>query len=55
VAELQVAGGELVLHLSAAEKAEAVHGDLRVPLSGSGGSKYSRTPALRRMQVSRSE
>jgi hypothetical protein len=33
VAELQLAGGELVLHLSVAEKAEAVHGDLRVPLS----------------------
>jgi hypothetical protein len=33
MAELQLDGGELVLHLSAAEKAEAVHGDLRVPLS----------------------
>jgi hypothetical protein len=33
VAELQLEGGELVLHLSVAEKAEAVHGDLRVPLS----------------------
>jgi hypothetical protein len=33
VAELQLDGGELVLHLSGAEKAEAVHGDLRVPLS----------------------
>lgn len=33
MAELEQAGGELVLHLSAAEKAEAVHGDLRVPLS----------------------
>jgi uncharacterized protein len=33
MAELQVQGGELVLHLSRAEKAEAVHGDLRVPLS----------------------
>jgi hypothetical protein len=33
VAELQLEGGELVLHLSGAEKAEAVHGDLRVPLS----------------------
>jgi hypothetical protein len=33
MAELQVQGGELVLHLSGAEKAEAVHGDLRVPLS----------------------
>jgi hypothetical protein len=33
MAELQLAGDELVLHLSAAEKAEAVHGDLRVPLS----------------------
>jgi hypothetical protein len=33
VAELQLEGAELVLHLSGAEKAEAVHGDLRVPLS----------------------
>jgi hypothetical protein len=33
MAELQVQGGELVLHLSGAERAEAVHGDLRVPLS----------------------
>jgi hypothetical protein len=33
VAELQLDGSELVLHLSGAEKAEAVHGDLRVPLS----------------------
>jgi hypothetical protein len=33
MAELLVEGGELVLHLSKAEKAEAVHGDLRVPLS----------------------
>jgi hypothetical protein len=33
VAELQLESGELLLHLSAAEKAEAVHGDLRVPQS----------------------
>jgi hypothetical protein len=33
MAELQVEGGELVLHLSGVEKAEAVRGDLRVPLS----------------------
>jgi hypothetical protein len=33
VAELQLDSGELVLHLSGTEKAEAVHGDLRVPLS----------------------
>lgn len=33
MAELMLASGELVLHLSGAEKAEAVHGDLRVPLS----------------------
>ena len=33
MAELQLEGTELVLHLSGAEKAEAVHGDLRVPLS----------------------
>jgi hypothetical protein len=37
MAELQRAGGELVLHLSGAEKAEAVHGDLRVPLSALSG------------------
>jgi|HubBroStandDraft_3_1064219.scaffolds.fasta_scaffold916463_2 hypothetical protein len=40
MAELQVEGDELVLHLSVAEKAEALHGDLRVPLS-----------ALRRVEV----
>jgi len=33
MAELQTEGGELVLHLGAAEKIGAVHGDLRVPLS----------------------
>jgi len=33
VAELQLEDGELVLHLSDWEKAETVHGDLRVPLS----------------------
>jgi uncharacterized protein len=33
MAELRVEGGELVLHLSGLEKAEAVHGELRVPLS----------------------
>jgi len=33
VAELQVRGDELVLHLSSAEKVEGIHGDLRVPLS----------------------
>jgi len=33
MAELQLEGDELVLHLSGAEKAEAVHGDLRVPAS----------------------
>jgi hypothetical protein len=31
--DLQVKGDELVLHLSAAEKVEGMHGDLRVPLS----------------------
>jgi hypothetical protein len=33
MAELQIAGGSLTLHLSAAEKVGAVHGDLQVPLS----------------------
>jgi hypothetical protein len=33
MAELALEGGELVLHLSGAEKAEAVRGDLRVPAS----------------------
>jgi uncharacterized protein len=33
MADLQLAGDELVLRLSDAEKAEAVHGDLRVPRS----------------------
>ncbi len=33
MAELRQEGEELVLHLSAFEKAEAVHGDLRVPMA----------------------
>jgi hypothetical protein len=33
VAELTVDGTDLVLHLSAVEKAEGVHRDIRVPLS----------------------
>jgi hypothetical protein len=33
MAELSVVDGELVLHLSGLEKAEAAHGDLRVPVS----------------------
>jgi hypothetical protein len=33
MAELTVEGDELVLHLTTAEKAESLHGDLRVPLS----------------------
>jgi hypothetical protein len=33
MAELRVDGGDLVLHLSGTEKAEAVHGDLRAPVS----------------------
>ena len=33
MAELRVQDGDLVLHLTAAEKVEGVHGDLRVPLS----------------------
>lgn len=33
MAELRVEGSDVVLHLSAIEKAEAVHGDLRAPLS----------------------
>lgn len=37
MAELIVDGDELVLHLSAAEKLEGVHGDLRVPLTAVNG------------------
>ncbi len=33
MAELRQEGEELVLHLSAFEKAEALHGDLRVPMA----------------------
>lgn len=33
MAELSHEGDELVVHLSVAEKAEAVHGDIRVPMS----------------------
>jgi uncharacterized protein len=33
MAELRIDGNEVVLHLTAAEKIEGVHGDLRAPLS----------------------
>jgi hypothetical protein len=33
MADLRIDGNQLVLHLSAAEKLESVHGDLRAPLS----------------------
>jgi hypothetical protein len=33
VADLHVDGDDLVLHMSALEKAEGLHGDIRVPLS----------------------
>ncbi len=33
MAELNVEGDELVLHLSGQERLEAIHGDLRAPLS----------------------
>jgi hypothetical protein len=33
MAELQIDGSELVMHLSTAEKLEGVHSDLRVPLT----------------------
>ena len=33
MAELQIDGDELVLHMTTFEKAEGVHGDIRVPLS----------------------
>jgi hypothetical protein len=33
VAELQIDGDELVLHLRGLEKAEGAHGDIRMPLS----------------------
>jgi hypothetical protein len=33
VAELQIDGNELVVHLRALEKAEGAHGDIRMPLS----------------------
>jgi hypothetical protein len=39
MAELRVEGSELVLHLSGAEKAESVHGDLRAPLSAVRGTE----------------
>lgn len=37
MAELCIEGDELVLHLTAAEKVEGVHGDLHVPLSAVAG------------------
>ncbi len=39
MAELRVEGGELMLALSGLEKAEGVHGDLRVPWSAVTGIK----------------
>jgi hypothetical protein len=37
MAELRIDGNQLVLHLTAAEKIEGVHGDLRAPLSAMRG------------------
>jgi hypothetical protein len=37
VAELKIEGDELVLHLTAAEKLDGVHRDLRAPLSSVSG------------------
>jgi hypothetical protein len=37
MADLSIDGDELVLHLSAVEKLEGLHGDLRVPLSAVSG------------------
>ena len=44
MAELRLEGGELVLRLLGAEKAEAVHGDLRVPLWRFAASRCSTMP-----------
>lgn len=42
--ELRVDGDELVLHLSAAEKLESMHGDLRVPRSAVQGVEVLDNP-----------
>jgi hypothetical protein len=39
MAELQIEGTDLVLHLSGVEKAEGLHGDLRVPLGSVTGAR----------------
>ena len=41
VADLEVDGTELVLHMGAREKAEGMHGDIRMPLSPSARSAPS--------------
>jgi hypothetical protein len=51
VAELQLEGDELVLHLSGAEKAEAVRGDLRAPLPAMRGVEVLRRSRGRRRHL----
>lgn len=41
MAELQIDGGELVLHLTRVEEVEAVQGDLHAPLSAVRGIEVS--------------
>ena len=54
MAELRVAGDELVLHLSGPEKAEGFHGDIRVPLRAVSGVRAVDTawPELRGLRAS---
>ncbi len=47
MADLEVDGDELVLHLRAIEKAEGAHGDIRVPLVGGDRGPRGRRPVAR--------
>lgn len=44
MADLSVEGDELVFHMGALEKAEAVHGDIRVPLAAITGVRVVDDP-----------
>jgi hypothetical protein len=44
VADLDVEGDELVLHMRTLEKAEGVHGDIRVPLSAVTAVRFVEDP-----------
>ena len=44
MAELQIDGNELILHLRALEKAEGAHGDIRIPLTAVTAVRFADDP-----------